>query len=298
MPETKRRTISYRRAVWDRKESSYQGTLREAVQSCLEVVGSRETPLRNGLAQVRHKLARSGPPRLFLHVAAWTPKESASTVPHDSRTGDLDQRSPGEKWDFLDGDGMYLICEDHCLIIPSGIHPRTLERYLWVVLGEAGGFERARNFGFVNVFDRHVAERVAREPIKSVELDLSGYWASGSIEEQSLASRFLHSFFGTNEALWLDSDNLIARLTVKRHGRRLGLSNENFSSLARRFADENEANVVELVMESGKRIKYDRLIVSKPVDVTSVGKTIKYNEAWEEMDFYLTELADSGILVV
>ena len=78
-------------------------------------------------AELRHRRLNRG--AVYLHIAAWAEGEPASTVPRDvaGDTADLDERATDDALDFLDGDGMVLVSGDHCLMMPSGLHPKALE---------------------------------------------------------------------------------------------------------------------------------------------------------------------------
>ena len=128
---TKKRTIYYERAVWP---GNMGPTLQRALSDCLAArpnITDTRLPLRDGEAEVRHR--REDRQGLYLHVAAWTDRESMSTVPHPSPAppnADLDEQPPGRDWNYLDGDGMVLISGDHCLTMPSGLHKSSIAQYL------------------------------------------------------------------------------------------------------------------------------------------------------------------------
>ncbi len=126
----RRRTISYSRARWmNAPGMSLEAALRLCLENCPDVDATR-LPLRNMNAELRHRRLNHG--AVYLHIAAWTEGEPASIVPHDvvGDEADLDERAPDDTWDFLDGDGMVLVADDHCLLMPSGLHPKALELYL------------------------------------------------------------------------------------------------------------------------------------------------------------------------
>ena len=112
---TKQRTISYHRANWP---DLNDGNLQEVIASCLEQFPDVETTrvdLNDGLAEIRHRKFSNN--MLFLHVAAWTDRQEASTVPHNvtGENSDLQSHPPAKDWDYLDGDGMMLIKDSDCL---------------------------------------------------------------------------------------------------------------------------------------------------------------------------------------
>ncbi len=90
--------------------------------------------LGSGFAETRHRQRKRE--LQYLHIASWTEREEASTVPHPppSPSADLDTQPPGQNWDYLDGDGMVLIESDHVFVMSSGLHAKSIERYLLELL--------------------------------------------------------------------------------------------------------------------------------------------------------------------
>ena len=126
----KQRTMSYRRAYWQELNNA---NLQDTLIRCLERypdVESTRVELSVGHAENRHRNISNN--FLFLHIAAWTDRQAASTVPHNvsGENSDLQYHSPAENWDYLDGDGMILIRENHCILMSSGLHPKSMEQYL------------------------------------------------------------------------------------------------------------------------------------------------------------------------
>ena len=177
----RKRTISYSRARWmNLPGMSLEAALRLCLGNCPDVADTR-LPLRNMNAEVRHRQLTHGGVRL--HIAAWTEGEPASIVPHDvaGDAADLDERVPDDTWDFLDGDGMVLISEDHCLLMPSGLHPKALELYLRNLLQH--GRETCRvaipsnmeRFELLAVADADITQQINREGVKKIDLNVSQY---------------------------------------------------------------------------------------------------------------------------
>ena len=136
---TKSRTITYLRAVWQTQEK-VSITLQQILERCLASlpnVEDTQIDLRDGRAEIRHRNLMDD--RCCLHIAAWTDREEVSTVPHKRNVAnsDLSSQAPGQDYDFLDGDGMMLISKNHCLLIPSGLHPKSIEQYARNLIGHA-----------------------------------------------------------------------------------------------------------------------------------------------------------------
>jgi len=300
----KQRTISYLRAAWPAND--YAGTLQEALEACLQSVPDTQLDLRDGRAEVRHQRSGTPPSRLFLHVAAWTHGEAMSTVPHGRDSGDLDAQEPGDDFDFLDGDGMFLISRNDCLLTPSGLHPKTMEQYLRNLLSKGGGpFERARMFQLLPIADPQILPILRAEGIKAVDLNFGQYMATATAPEarpETLIERLgldvvLNLFTREEDRRRLaEAENVSAKLVVKLDARKKGLTPEEFSPMAQEIAENSPDDAVELLTNTGQRIRRGALVLRRPVRLRASAKTVSHNHAWEEMGSYLDALVSSGAI--
>ena len=307
----KHRTISYLRAVW-RRSLTPQTTLQRALAQCLTLLTdapSTKLSLRNGSAEIRHRSVRSD--RICLHIAAWTDQEPMSTVPHIlASEADLSSEPPGTNWDYLDGDGMILISGNHCLLMPSGLHPKSIEQYIRSLLSlgrEQGAAIQAEmeHFQLLAIADPHTVEQVYDQGIKKIGLNVGQYMETARERDdvrrerivERLGKGILMTLFTKEEDRRRveEADNVSAQLIVKLDTRRSGLSAEEFVPVARKIADESEDDL-EIETTTGQRIKRGSLMLRKPTKVKSFAKTVHHNHAWELMIEYFHELEDAGIL--
>ena len=143
-------------------------TLQQILDRCLKGlpnVEDTQIDLRDGLAEIRHRHLTNV--QCYLHIAAWTDREEASTVPHkrNAANSDLSSQAPGKDYDFLDGDGMMLISKNHCLLMPSGLHPKSMEQYVRNLIGHARneGVQTAEvegDFKLLPVEDNSIIEEI------------------------------------------------------------------------------------------------------------------------------------------
>lgn len=295
MADQRECSISYLKAVWP-DEVAYEGTLQQALELRIDkddLDGTR-TGLRTGLAQVLRYQPRPSPSRLLLQIVAWTDREPASTVRHDS--ADLDTARPGFNWDFLDGAGTFLIYDNHCLLMPSGLLPKTMEQYLRNILPLA-----ARGFRLVPVADTKLIERIISEGgVKMVGLDLTGRRDPDRTTTRiwDELRRSLFSRIEDVESVGA-ARNVKAQLVVKVDSRmKDGLDFDEFGPVARDIVDQCSLDEFELVTAKGNRIRRGELILKKTgLKVDATGKTVHHNSAWEHLENYLTELIELGIML-
>ena len=305
----KNRTISYLRTQWA-DSIQPQIALQEVLGNCLSPVnyGDSELPLRDGHAQIRH-WSQAGQ-TLCIHMAAWTDREPVSIVPHLHASGpDLSEAPPGKDWDYLDGDGMMLLKGDHCLFMPSGLHPKTMEQYLKNLLVHARDQGAAiplgsDRFALLAIGDSNVLEDVHVQGIKSIQLNVGQFHETARAREerhetlvQHLRRELLSTLFSREEDRRKveEAENVHASLIVKINSRKRGLTPEELAPIGRQLLDESEDDV-EIVTERGQRIRRGALLLRKTVQVSAFAKTVHHNHAWELMNEYFQELEESGAL--
>lgn len=296
------RTIYYDRAVWGDATSVAPYTLQEAVSRCLAerpsvastrcALGSREVEICN---------RKESPARLYLHIAAYTPGESASTVRHPSSSGSnhgLDQQAPPKDREYLDGNGMIVISGDHCLIMPSRLRKGTTAHYLRELLGNAG---IPTSFQLLPTADPQAMALLERDGVRRIELNVSQFQATALRAEgsrPSLRRRLSKQLNLTlSDDLSPEQSKLLAdvhstlelRVSTRRGG------TEILRPLVGPLAEE-DAEGTTFVTAKGQRVKSGRLLHQKKVSVPPHGKTVEHVAAWAEMDQYLDELQRSGYL--
>lgn len=310
---TKNRRISYMRPQWMNDPGlTLQGGLSICLRKVKNVVDTR-LPLATGQAEVRHRSIKKD--AVYLHVAAWTPHEAASTVPHAKPQGaneDLASEPAGDKWDYLDGDGMVLISGNHCLITPSGIRVRSIERYLRLLIEHAR--ERGADlpddmdkFGLVPIANNLVAEQIRRDGAKKIDINVGQYLetvreGTERISEtifQKLGRQILESILENDEDRQkvAEAENVNARLSIRLDTRRSGLTPSDLVPMVE-VLDNDSEDEDDYVIETktGERIKKGRLILSKVVSIEAFEKTVHHNAAWELMRDYYNELDERGAL--
>lgn len=308
----KQRTISYLRAVWP------QGiTVPMTLESCLRDCSQRfpnaddsRLSLADGVAEIRHREDRTG--YLFLHIASWTEGEEASIVPHPPATpaADLSAQKPGVDWDYLNGDGMVLVSSDHCFLMPSSLHPKSIERYLRSLIAatRTSGIpipDEMDRFDLISVANDRTVKEVSSKGVKKIHLNFGQYMETAKehtyTESDSIVKRLgrevlsilVHS--DEDRRRIEEADNVHAKLTISLNTRRSGLQPEELTPIANQAASESEEDI-ELETADGTRIKAGQLILKKTVNVRAFAKTVHYKHAWEEMEDYFRELRNNGAL--
>lgn len=309
----KSRTITYLRAEWPEK-FDLNLTLQQILDRCLQNlpnVDDTQIQLRSGLAEIRHRMTAKD--SCCVHIAAWTDREEVSTVPHEKNVvnSDLSSLPPGDNYDFLDGDGMMLVSENHCLFMSSGLHQSSMVQYVRNFFQHSRNNnvnipEAARDFKLIPIVNREVVDEIMNQGgFKKINLNVGRYMETARDSDKTRPQRIVEKLTNTiwKSLIYKDetlrqieqAENVHAQLIITLDSRRPGLEHEEFDSIAQDIADEG-LNDIEIETKTGKRIKNSELVLKKTVEIEAFAKTVHHNVAWEEMANYFSELRGSGIL--
>ena len=313
MSQLKQRTILYLRATWLNPEIGL--TLQQALSRCLGTLKqSNDTELVIGLgsAAVRHR--KSSGHHDCIHIAAWTPEEQVSTVPHSlsgQTQADLAAVSPDTSWDYLDGDAFILVSDDHCLLMLSGLRQKFVEHYIQKLLlhSHKNGANLPKdidNFELVSIANRDVTRQIQREGVKAVNLNVGQFMETARLDVEERPQTILQQLSRSilNTLVTKDEDrerirqaeNVQAKLVISIDSRRKGLEPEDLAPIMQEVISESDDDDMEIVTGQGQRIKRGRLLLKKPAKVPVFAKTVHHQPAWDEMEIYMGELRTKGVL--
>ena len=311
----KQRTMSYLRAYWQELNNvNLQDTLITCLEQYLDVESTR-VELNAGYAENRHRKISNN--FLFLHIAAWTDGQAASTVPHNvsGENSDLQYHSPAENWDYLDGDGMILIRENHCILMSSGMHPKSMEQYLrnLIIRAKDDGLqfsEEIDRFKLLPISDPSNVEKLLEQGgVKRIKLRSYNYRETFQEMEKNQQQNFKKSlgkdllkqlmkslvFSDEKKRSIEQAENVQAELVISLNSRRSGeLKPEEFDDFSRAIAEQDDE--FEIETKSGERVRYGDLVLTKKVQIKGFANTVSHSHAWEEMVNYFHEISEKGYL--
>ena len=311
----KERTMSYLRAYWpDLKDANLQNMLIRCLKQYPHVESTR-VELEAGQAEIRHRKISNN--FLFLHIAVWTERQAASTVPHNvsGENSDLQSHSPAEDWDYLDGDGMILIKENHCIFMSSGMRSKSMEQYLQnlIIRAKNDGLEFSEEINSLKLLPisnpSNVKKLLEQGGVKRIKLRSYNY--KETIQEterykqqnlkkslgKDLLKQFLESLAFSDEKKHSieQAENVQAELVISFNSRRSGeLKPGEFDDFSRAIAEQDEE--FEIETKSGERVRYGDLLLTKKAQITRFANTVSHNHAWEEMENYFHEINSKGYL--
>lgn len=309
---TKRRTISYFRARWAHSPGI---TLAVAVARCLQTLATRagtRIQLQDMQAEVRHRKHGKGDTWVSLHLAVWTRGQPASIVPHGSGNleADLDASTPDQTFDYLDGDGMVLIAENHCFLMPSGVPQKHLEFYLRFLLshGRGEGAEiplHTEKFELLAVADETVIQQIRQQGVKKIHLHVGQYLETSkqyAVDHPTIIQKIGRAILDNlveDEKTQSEIEaaaNVQVRLVISCDTRYKGqLRPDDLTSIAQKIAREDD-EAIEIETGTGQRIKRGQVVRKRPVDIVGFGKTVDHEDAWRKMVEYYLDLRNGGML--
>ena len=306
--------IRYHRIDW--LAGPMQDTFEKVVRDCLdELTTSQSTqmPFNDGLAGILNRRLDQNATKL--HIAKWVEDEPSSTVPHEdvdtSAEINLSEAPPGADWDYLDQDNMVLISGNHFLSVSAnGFQGRTAANYLRSLLKLA---RKEYNVGVPRDFEtfqlREIANpdttrQIREEGVKKIDLDVSQYFATAN--RQAGRSTIIKNITQAIVDMLITRDedrrqieeaaNVHAKLVVSIDTRkRLGLTPENLVSTTEQIMNE-DSGLATITTGQGTKIKRDKLILNKQVELVGENKTVDHLDAWSKLEQYYQELWNSDRL--
>ena len=269
---------------------------------CLEEVHDTEIDLNGTLVKaLDYDQTERG---LFVHVGTWADRERASIVlRRDKGERQIGEARPGRNWDFLAGDGMFLLAGNDCLIMPSRMPASLMQTYLRGLFWKGGSrFDAPTGFTLTAVADRDVAKTLRREGVQRIDLGLQQYMATA--QEDASPPTPLARFGGqlldllttdaSRQRLEEEAD-MKARLVIevgKGKGRKARQA--ALASIAEEMSSEPPSDEVVYVTGTGRRVRHGTLPIKKKVWLPPYGASVPCEEAWHALDQFLDELEATG----
>ena len=206
--------------------------------------------------------------------------------------GDLAVAAAPRGSEFMDGDFMLCIHENHILLCSSGLREGGATRYLHALLRRAGQLGRDAVFGFQRIVDPRVARSLARDGVKFIRLDVGLFGAAGEragmdpLEHHQLREIIRPSLVGViMSLLGRDADaeeisqaeNLSAQLFLRFDSRRKGgeLGMERLSTAAVNLLQDGDEGFL-IKTRTGSDIRSGELALKREHEFSPFGKTVHH----------------------
>jgi hypothetical protein len=193
---------------------------------------------------------------------------------------------------------MLLVNHNDVVVCRSGLGENAFGSYV-LGLAERHGFDTATvAFRLMRRADVDKLRMIRNDGVKRVSMNAVAHQASiEHVERTSVRQRILgevwdeiRAVLGLDGRVPEDAENLKVEVLFsfdKRRGTELDQRQIEFLA-EQMLADEDEGFMIETL--SGRKIKAQDIVLSKPVRIPSFGKSVQYNEAWGALRAFYTEL--------
>ena len=212
-------------------------------------------------------------------------------------TGDLGIQPAPPGSDYLRGDGMVLVKDNHCLVMPSGISSPTIINYIREIIGKKG-------LQVEEVVSPDVLKLVNRKGIKRIEMNIAGH-TQPELDQKAPTTlrRRVGQFIrenaftrGEDRAKMRSASNVDARMVVRLDMSRPGLTPMEFASMLSREEEGLSEEGVTIVMGDDQAIREGSLVLRTKAAVDGYGYTVHHVGAWQALELYFQELQDQNLI--
>ncbi|MBU1001855.1 MAG: hypothetical protein KKE73_04965 [Proteobacteria bacterium] len=248
----------------------------------------------------------------LLHVAVSTPGEAVSLVPKPKKVKEVDLGTlpPPAGKDFMDGDIMLLVQDNHVLFCSTGVHVKKASEYLRHLFAETEQPDQALAFALVKVADVNKIALIREKGVKRLHMNAGLFTATQTHEERvqrTTQRKLFHSIsnelkglFAKDEALkeYSDAENLTAELIIRFDRRIKGgeIGQRRIESLAEMIVTDEDGEGFKIVTYDDEMISSEAITLRQKIKVPKDGKTVDYKSVWRAMNTYLAELEQKGLL--
>ena len=304
-PQTLHRTLTLRTAVSAADfggNDGGPGSLAEVLRALHErfaTVPERRAMYEGQVIEGRH-IHRGLNGVTLLHLVAYTPDDQISVVPRagDVPAADLLLLDPPPNTEFLDGELMLLVNDNDVAVCRSGLGENAFGSYV-IGLAERHGLDTAMvAFRLMKRADIDKLRMIRNDGVKRVSMNAIAHQASVEhVERTSVRQRILgevwdeiKAVLGVEGRVPEDAENLKVEVLFsfdKRRGTELDQRQIEFLA-EQMLADKDEGFMIETL--SGRKVRSQDIVLSKPILIPSFGKSVHYNEAWEALQAFYAEL--------
>lgn len=304
--DLKQRTLFYRRAHWSRRTDNPLESLLSTIHNRYRSTKSRTFDYHGGKLQ---GLSWTEKHNVWLgHVAYYLPGQTASLVeePSNRERGKTSEYPPPEGTDYLEGDLLFLVSDNHVILCPSGIREASLNAYLTEIIRKHLGQPDFAGMMLEPIANINKVRTIQKSGVKSILLEATAYEASMLHSERKTIRKTLMgniaetlaSLFEGDESLESihEKENLAVRLEISFDQRRKGgeIGKERIGQVAQSILEEGESEGFTIITGDGHAITAEEIRLSKRVKIKAFGRTVDRDEAWDELLNYFYDLRSSG----
>jgi len=307
MPETVHRTLTMRTAVSLTQFGAAQGgpgslsALLDAIHGVCRTVPRRRATVAGQIIEGRNvRRGRDG--STLLHIIAYTPDDPLSVVPQvgNVAAADLELLEAPPDTEFLDGQLMLLVKDNDVVMCRSGLGEAAFVSYVVQLAARRRIDAQHASFHLMKRADIDKLELIRRDGVKAISMNAVARQASvDHVERTSVRKRILgdvwdeiSAILGIEREVPPDAENVMVEVLLsfnKRQGTEL--DQRQLAAIAEMVLEEEEQEegfMIETL--AGRKLRAQDIVLSKPVRLPAVGKSVRHVDAWGALREFYTEL--------
>nr|WP_316653178.1 hypothetical protein [uncultured Gellertiella sp.] len=232
-----------------------------------------------------------------IHLVGYVPDEHMGIVPHKS--DDLTLYPPPDDADFLDGELMALISSEAVIVCRLGLYESALNKYIQVLGPKAGLNREDALFLFKNRTDVDKLKMIQDDGVASIRFQGTANKVSvdhAAKKDKPLFQKMISGVWTEIQALAYGeekpprvTENLKIEVYLKFDGRSgTKIDQEEIKEVAQHVAETDEGFSIKTL--SGRTITPTDVLLNKKILLHKFGKSVAFNEVFEEMLIYHDEL--------
>lgn len=306
----KKKTLSYRRAVYFGTEPGMK-----TLEEYLSIAHSKFPTIKQRTIKIPgypviecRNYKPSDGFGIFMHLASYNPGERASILRDvgDDSASDVETTAPPKDTEFMDGDMMVLVADNHVLLCATNVHEKTAERYMRFFVKKTATDKACGEFTLEKVGDINKLKLIESHGVRSVTLNASIFDAELTrLKRKTISSKLNGSIMDELKALVLKdwgadeaerAENLTARIVLSYDSRKkkATIGRETLESMATKIIDEEDDDGFMVETLTGEKIRHSEIAIRKTVLLPKYGKSVLRDDAWSALKQYHSELKSSG----
>jgi len=306
------RKIYYKRAVqFDAKEKSFEASINMCHQK-LNTTEKRSFSYNHGRVECIYteKKANIG---TFMHISFCYPGSATSLIPDPSSlpTTALEEQEPPDGKSFLEGDVFAIIQGNHVVMVRNQTQGNLVEAYCRAALSMCQMTEEAAMVDLEQIANIDKLALLQEEGLAGVALSATLYEATRErFLEQKRSSLWraikdigdeVRNIFASDdaeaieEAIQKKSINIRLLISLDQRTKGLEILSDRFDTAGEEVLADSDGFV--LVTKKGRRILPDQVAVTKQGRFHPSGRSLSRKLAFAELQNYLDELKESGVIM-
>ncbi|MEW5894454.1 MAG: hypothetical protein AB1650_01665 [Candidatus Omnitrophota bacterium] len=304
--DTKKKTLFYRRAIWQNKHESLQRLLAEAHHQ-YGTTAQRSFIYSDG--EIQGAYIKIDNASIFCQVTYYVPKQLAALIPIPSETtfNDVTTIAPPKNNNYMEGEIFFMVNNNDLVLCPSGVRESVAIEYIKEILKRSYRDDIDLFYSIEPVADFDKYRLLQREGVKKISLNAALYEASVNYSDRHSAKKmFFNDITNDIRSLFLkDSDedlrhidqkeNISLKLELSFDSRKKGgqVGKKRMLGLSKKLMDQD--NGFSITTAKGNVITAEDMRLKMKVEIPVQGKSLSREAVFNCLGHYYKELTRTGL---